>query len=61
MRVQMVDPPAVWRYGFPKLYVPGNENSLDEWLLANGSPQHEVDQQLTRVASPHSNRSSVST
>jgi hypothetical protein len=44
MRIQMIDPPAGWRYGFPKPYVPGDENSLDGWLLANGYPQHEVDQ-----------------
>ena len=45
MRVQMIDPPAGWRYGFPKPYVPENDlEHLDDWLLANGYPQREVDQ-----------------
>lgn len=42
----MVDPPAGWRYGFPKAYPKekvGSNEELNEWLLANGYPQKEID------------------
>jgi hypothetical protein len=40
----MIDPPAGWRYGFPKVYDndPAKQ-SLPDWLLANGYPQKEID------------------
>ena len=39
----LIDPPSGWRYGFPKPYKnPGNK-PLEEWLLENGYPQHEID------------------
>ena len=39
----LIDPPAGWRYGFPKPYDNPNNLPLENWLLANGYPQHEID------------------
>jgi hypothetical protein len=47
--VKMIDPPAGWRYGFPKVIpenvgnVKNGEKSVIEWLLENGYPQREID------------------
>ena len=38
----MIDPPAGWKYGFPKPLPDGVEN-IKEWLLENGYPQREID------------------
>jgi len=43
MRVQMIDPPDGHLYGFPKRFEAAEGTSTDEWLLANGYPQHEID------------------
>jgi hypothetical protein len=37
------DPPAGWRYGFPKPYEPLPNETLAETLLRDGYPQHEID------------------
>jgi hypothetical protein len=41
-KIQMIDPPSGWRYGFPK-QIPANITNVVEWLLENGYPQSEVD------------------
>jgi hypothetical protein len=38
----MIDPPSGWRYGFPKVYDNPNDLSVEEWLLENGYPSHEM-------------------
>jgi len=42
MKVMMIDPPSGWKYGFPKPFPNGVENTI-KWLVANGYPQHEID------------------
>jgi len=37
-----VDPPAGWRYGFPKKY-DTKDGDMQEWLVANGYPQAEIE------------------
>src|SRR5690606_34385280 len=37
------DPPAGWRYGFPKPYRPLANESLADTLLRDGYPQREID------------------
>lgn len=37
------DPPSGWMYGFPKPYKPKEGESLEETLLRDGYPQHEID------------------
>jgi hypothetical protein len=39
----MYDPPAGWRYGFPKPFKPEPGSSIEETLLRDGYPQHEID------------------
>ena len=39
----LYDPPAGWRYGFPKLYSPLNNETLVDTLLRDGYPQYEID------------------
>ena len=38
----MIDPPSGWRYGFPKEFTREENQSVEEWLLANGYPQEEI-------------------
>jgi hypothetical protein len=44
--MRWIDPPSGWKYGFPRPYDPVLGQSIDEWLLANGYPQSEIDQWL---------------
>lgn len=44
--MRWIDPPSGWKYGFPRPYDPVLGQSIDEWLLANGYPQNEIDQWL---------------
>lgn len=37
------DPPSGWMYGFPKPYLPKPDETLEQTLLRDGYPQHEVD------------------
>jgi hypothetical protein len=39
----LYDPPSGWKYGFPKPYVPLEGESLNNTLLRDGYPQHEID------------------
>lgn len=39
----VVDPPSGWKYGFPKLYDPLPDESLEAWLVRNGYPQWMID------------------
>jgi hypothetical protein len=39
----MYDPPAGWRYGFPRPYKPLSGESLEDTLKRDGYPQHEID------------------
>lgn len=38
----MIDPPDGWRYGFPKPFTPSPGQSIEEWLIQNGYPEHQV-------------------
>lgn len=37
------DPPSGWRYGFPKVYAPLDNETLEQTLLRDGYPQREID------------------
>lgn len=37
------DPPSGWRYGFPRLYLPLDGETLEQTLLRDGYPQAEID------------------
>ena len=37
------DPPAGWRYGFPKVYEGNKYPDLNKWLVDNGYPQDIID------------------
>lgn len=39
----MYDPPAGWRYGFPRPYEPLPDETLEQTLLRDGYPQLEID------------------
>ncbi len=39
----LYDPPAGWKYGFPRPYRPLDGESLEQTLLRDGYPQHEID------------------
>ena len=41
----MIDPPAGWRYGFPKVLHSSikGELALAAWLVDNGYPEEDVD------------------
>tara|TARA_R110000868_G_scaffold116408_2_gene309990 strand:- start:302 stop:496 length:195 start_codon:yes stop_codon:yes gene_type:complete len=36
-----IDPPAGWRYGFPKQW--DQTGNFNEWLISEGYPQREID------------------
>lgn len=45
MKVMMIDPPAGWKYGFPKP-IPKLFDTFEEksaWLVSEGYPQSEID------------------
>ena len=42
MKVMMIDPPSGWKYGFPKPFPNGVENTI-KWLVEKGYPQSEID------------------
>jgi hypothetical protein len=37
-----IDPPAGWRYGFPKV-LPDNVQDINAWLVSEGYPQDIID------------------
>ena len=37
-----IDPVEGWRYGFPKV-LPDNVQDINEWLVAEGYPQEQID------------------
>jgi len=39
----LYDPPLGWKYGFPRPYLPLEGESLEDTLLRDGYPQHEID------------------
>lgn len=41
-QIKLIDPPSGWKYGFPKP-MPIGEINVEEWLVANGYPQAEID------------------
>lgn len=41
--MRVYDPPAGWRYGFPKAYEPLPNETLEETLRRDGYPQKEID------------------
>lgn len=40
--VKYIDPPGVWRYGFPKP-MPDKVDDLNQWLVDNGYPKSEIE------------------
>ena len=40
--MKMVDPPAGWKYGFPKA-IPDEIEDVTSWLVEQGYPQEEID------------------
>lgn len=45
----IIDPPAGWRYGFPRpLPLEVNPELLDDWLLSMGYPKKLIDQGMSR-------------
>ena len=42
MMVKMINPPAGWKYGFPKA-IPDDVTDVMAWLVENGYPQEEID------------------
>lgn len=38
MQKVFVDPPGGWRHGFPKVYDPKTDGSLENWLVLSGYP-----------------------
>ena len=44
MKILLYDPPAGWRYGFPRPYLPKTDDEpLAVTLLRDGYPQKEID------------------
>jgi hypothetical protein len=41
IKVQMIDPPSGWKYGFPKP-IPEDVTDINKWLTENGYPQEEI-------------------
>lgn len=39
----MMDPPAGWKYGFPKVYKPLEDETLMQWLIREGYPPQEAE------------------
>ena len=39
-----IDPPAGWRYGFPKVWDQAEQPDFYKWLLSSGYPQHMLDE-----------------
>lgn len=35
----LIDPPSGWQYGFPKPFTKKPDESLKDWLIANGYPE----------------------
>lgn len=42
MKITIYDPPAGWRYGFPKQYLPKPGEELADTLLRDGYPPGEI-------------------
>jgi len=40
--VRYIDPPAGWKYGFPKI-LPDDVVDVNKWFVENGYPQAEMD------------------
>lgn len=38
-----VDPPAGWKYGFPKVFDLETDGDMTKWMLKEGYPQREID------------------
>jgi hypothetical protein len=44
IEVTYIDLPSGWKYGFPKIIPNDQLGRIEEWVIANGYPQHEIDQ-----------------
>ncbi len=42
MSKMYIDPPAGWKYGFPKVYDKAVDGDCTAWMLKNGYPQKEI-------------------
>lgn len=42
-QVTMIDPPAGWKYGFPKA-IPAGVDDVHGWLVSEGYPQKMIDE-----------------
>ena len=47
--VYMIDPPAGWRYGFPRAYNAEQDGDMRDFLLAAGYPERDVDFALEHI------------
>jgi hypothetical protein len=41
--VTYIDPPAGWKYGFPKVLPEDQIHRTKEWLIEQGYPEAEID------------------
>ena len=46
IRKRWIDPPSGYLYGFPKIYDPEKDGSLNAWLVKEGYPAKEVNNDL---------------
>ena len=40
---KIVDPPSGWQFGFPAVFNPIGDETLEEWLIRMGYPKEHVD------------------
>ena len=43
--MQIIDPAGGWKYGFPKEYTNEGGQTMEDWLVDNGYPASEFDDQ----------------
>lgn len=41
-RITLYDPPAGWKYGFPKIYAPRDGDTIIDTLIRDGYPVEEI-------------------
>ena len=42
MKIQLIDPPSGWKYGFPKMYIPFEGESMIDYCVRKGYPRSEA-------------------
>ena len=46
-----IDPPSGYRYGFPRLYDPDKDGTVEEFLIHIGYPEYDIDFALKHMRS----------